>query len=301
MIVGTNGIVVDNKGRILLVRREEVRAWAIPGGPLNKVELPTSAVSRLVEEETGIRVAAARLVGIYYWQLAAEDFLVFAFRCLIEGGQMTPSGEPPNVGFSPRSSLPRNFLDLHRERLERGLAHRGGTAYWGRQQPSRYLSIWRWIAGRLAFGRKKIRGPKKSQPPYQPPVRWKTASFVVIRDSAGDVLWVKRTDADIWNLPGGGSETGESPWDTAVRETLEETGLEVRLTACSGVYVKPVEHTMIFVFTGEISAGALRKSPESSDFAYFTPGDEPANALVRHIERVVDAFPMDGLTQFRIH
>jgi 8-oxo-dGTP pyrophosphatase MutT (NUDIX family) len=53
-----------------------------------------------------------------------------------------------------------------------------------------------------------------------------TASAVVI-GTRGTVLHVhRRTGA--WLQPGGHIEEGESPWDAAIRETVEETGLDVR-------------------------------------------------------------------------
>ena len=50
----------------------------------------------------------------------------------------------------------------------------------------------------------------------------------VFRDGAGRVLVVKPTYKAGWELPGGVSELGESPRETARREVLEELGLAVR-------------------------------------------------------------------------
>src|SRR3989344_95627 len=45
-----------------------------------------------------------------------------------------------------------------------------------------------------------------------------------------EVLLVRRKDYDIWNLPGGGYvENNETEVDAAMRETREETGLEIGL------------------------------------------------------------------------
>jgi 8-oxo-dGTP diphosphatase len=52
-------------------------------------------------------------------------------------------------------------------------------------------------------------------------------AFAVIFDAQGRVLLCHRRDMDVWNLPGGGVESGELPTETVVRETREETGLEV--------------------------------------------------------------------------
>lgn len=52
--------------------------------------------------------------------------------------------------------------------------------------------------------------------------------FAIIIDSQERVLFCHRRDYDFWNLPGGGVESGESPWDALVREIKEETGLEAK-------------------------------------------------------------------------
>ena len=52
-------------------------------------------------------------------------------------------------------------------------------------------------------------------------------AFALIFDDRDRVLLCLRDDLNIWNLPGGGVELGESPWEAVVREVEEETGLEL--------------------------------------------------------------------------
>jgi 8-oxo-dGTP pyrophosphatase MutT (NUDIX family) len=300
MFIGTNGIVVDNKGRVLLIRRDDMRTWAIPGGALDAGELPTDGVAREVKEETGLEVVPARLVGLYFWADGTVDSLILTFRCLIEGGKMAISEESPRVEFVSSESLPTPTLAIHKERLERGLSHTDDTPYWGVQHASLFMIVWRRAIGPLVYALKDLSRRLRGEPPFQPPLPWSSGAFVIVRDDSGDVLWVKRNDYDVWNLPGGGSEQGEAPWETAVRETREETGLEVALTGCSGVYVKPATNTMILIFTASIIGGSLTTGPESTAFDYFTPGCEPDNSLPKHVERVADAEAMPGPTRFKV-
>lgn len=61
------GIVRDGQGRVLLVRRGQEPArglWSIPGGRIDGDESWDVAAAREVLEETGIRVADARYVGM---------------------------------------------------------------------------------------------------------------------------------------------------------------------------------------------------------------------------------------------
>ncbi|MDX1615050.1 MAG: NUDIX domain-containing protein [Candidatus Promineifilaceae bacterium] len=299
MLVATNGLVVNQFGQVLLIRRDDTRTWALPGGMLEAGELPPEGAAREVGEETGLQVTPARLVGLSFWSDTGDDYLVFIFRCLPGGGELAASEESPDLGFVPPTILPRTFYGLHRRRLAQGLAHTGGPPEWFRQQPSLALKVWRRVVGPLVYLWKDRQRRRLGLPPYSLPPRWTVGAFVIISDEQDRVLWVRRTDQDIWNLPGGQVETGEAPWEAAVRETKEETGLDVRLTDLSGVYVKPANDGLILTFTAAVSGGQLRIGPEAAAFDYFKPGEEPANSLAKQVVRAADAFNRRGTVIYR--
>lgn len=66
-----------------------------------------------------------------------------------------------------------------------------------------------------------------------------------VRDDKGRLLMIHRTDNDLWALPGGGHDIGESIVDTVVREVQEETGIAVEVSALVGVYTNP-HHVMAY-------------------------------------------------------
>jgi ADP-ribose pyrophosphatase YjhB (NUDIX family) len=68
---------------------------------------------------------------------------------------------------------------------------------------------------------------------------------VVVRDDQGRVLLIHKVDNDLWALPGGGHDIGESITDTAVREVREETGLDVEVVRLTGTYTNP-NHVMAY-------------------------------------------------------
>lgn len=68
---------------------------------------------------------------------------------------------------------------------------------------------------------------------------------VAITNDAGHLLLIHKVDNDLWALPGGGHDAGESITDTAVREVKEETGLDVEIVRLVGTYTNP-NHVMAY-------------------------------------------------------
>lgn len=70
----------------------------------------------------------------------------------------------------------------------------------------------------------------RSGPPQRgKPTRQTASSGAVVVGADDRILLLRRADEDIWCLPKGTVEPGESLEETAVREVREETGLRVRL------------------------------------------------------------------------
>jgi 8-oxo-dGTP pyrophosphatase MutT (NUDIX family) len=65
------------------------------------------------------------------------------------------------------------------------------------------------------------------------------------------VLLVKPRGCDHWQLPGGGMKPRETPWVAVLREVKEETGLEARLLALTGMYRRS-DGTLAFVFAARV-------------------------------------------------
>ncbi len=83
--------------------------------------------------------------------------------------------------------------------------------------------------------------------------------FATILDTVGRVLLVHRTDCDWWCQPGGGMESGETPWDGVIREVREETGFTVVVERLVGVYSwAPRKDEVIFSFVCRITGGRRR-------------------------------------------
>jgi 8-oxo-dGTP pyrophosphatase MutT (NUDIX family) len=102
-------------------------------------------------------------------------------------------------------------------------------------------------------------------------------------------LLEKRSDCGLWGLPGGRIDAGESAIEAAVREVLEETGLQVRVTGLVGVYSEPATRIVVhpdnvvqlvdIILSAEIVGGELKVSAESEELRFFDPKDPPDNIV----------------------
>jgi ADP-ribose pyrophosphatase YjhB (NUDIX family) len=103
-------------------------------------------------------------------------------------------------------------------------------------------------------------------------------------NEAGDLLLIRRTDNGNWALPCGAIDLGESVAQAAVRETLEETGIECEVTGIVGIYSDPrhvifytsdseVRQEFSIVLTARVLGGQPTPSSESSEVRWV-PGTE---------------------------
>jgi len=82
-----------------------------------------------------------------------------------------------------------------------------------------------------------------------------------------------------WVFPGGYVDRGESVQEAAVRETKEESQLDVRLGPLLNVYSYPQSPNVIVVYTAEVIGGALTAADESVDARIFAPNEVPWQEL----------------------
>ncbi|MCX6027161.1 MAG: NUDIX hydrolase [Chloroflexi bacterium] len=102
---------VFREGRILLVRERSDGGWCMPGGWADVGELPSAMVVREVWEESGFRVVARKLIGVYDANRDGTPLAVFhAYKvvmlCVLLSGEPTPSSETSAVDFFGREAIP---------------------------------------------------------------------------------------------------------------------------------------------------------------------------------------------------
>ncbi|WP_194831933.1 NUDIX domain-containing protein [Nocardia sp. XZ_19_369] len=103
----------------------------------------------------------------------------------------------------------------------------------------------------------------------------------LIVDEQGAILMQRRSDSGNWSLPGGTMEIGETLEHCVVRETKEETGLDIEITGLLGIYTDP-EHVIAYsdgevrqefnvTYYGRVIGGQLALSAESTDVRFLRP------------------------------
>jgi ADP-ribose pyrophosphatase YjhB (NUDIX family) len=110
----------------------------------------------------------------------------------------------------------------------------------------------------------------------------------------GKILLTRREDFEVWCLPGGAADEGESVAQAAIREAREETGLEVKLTRLIGIYSRaswPGAVAHIVSFLAEPIGGKIDPDPhEVIEIGYFGLDEIPDDLLAWNRQRILDAF-----------
>ncbi len=129
--VGVRGAVFDAAGRILMVREVvDGNRWTLPGGWADVNQTPAQSVVREVFEESGYRVRAVKLAGVWDRARQVQPPMAFSvvrmfFVCALEGGEAATSLETSEVGWFAESDIPAD-LSLRRtlpHHISRMFAH----------------------------------------------------------------------------------------------------------------------------------------------------------------------------------
>lgn len=108
----------------------------------------------------------------------------------------------------------------------------------------------------------------------------------------GKILLTQRQDFETWILPGGGVEEGESVSQAAIRETKEETGLDVELTRLVGVYSRSGNFfsSYIVLFAAKPICGEIKCQEGETIAVKWFPFDEiPSPLSIGHKKPIEDA------------
>ncbi len=115
-----------------------------------------------------------------------------------------------------------------------------------------------------------------------------------------DRVLLCREDADEgrWTLPGGWADVNESPSEAVVREVEEETGYGVKPLRLLAVLDREKQghcppfpcHVYKLFFECAITGGMARKTPESSESAFFAENELPELSVSRVLPGQIRGF-----------
>jgi 8-oxo-dGTP pyrophosphatase MutT (NUDIX family) len=108
---------------------------------------------------------------------------------------------------------------------------------------------------------------QKPQTIYSPPKHIVSAATIVINEK-DEILLIKGPRRG-WEMPGGQVEEGESLKEAAIRETKEETGIDVEVSKFCGVFQNVKDSICNTLFLAKPIGGTLTTSPESLEVEFF--------------------------------
>ena len=105
-----------------------------------------------------------------------------------------------------------------------------------------------------------------------------------------------------WEIPGGRVEEGESLSTAAIRETKEETGIDIEIVRFCGVFQNVQESVISNLFLARPTGGEFRTSSESYELGYFPINEALCkvnwNSIKNQIEHCVNQQRESCLIEF---
>jgi ADP-ribose pyrophosphatase YjhB (NUDIX family) len=131
-------------------------------------------------------------------------------------------------------------------------------------------------------GKKAKRVDYWDDPKAPKPTSRKPSASVLVRNGAGELLLLRRSDTGRWTIPTGGLKKNETLTQCAVRECREETGLEVEVTSLVGVFSDPrhviayadgeVRQPVNVCFAARVIGGTMQATDEALELNWVPPG-----------------------------
>lgn len=296
-LVFASVLLYDEAGRILLQRRTDFDWWGIPGGALELDEDIRACARRELFEETGLTAGELQFVGIYtdpryevvYPNGDQVQQFTICFHGRLAGGEMVAeAAEVKELRFFEPAALPWSNIPLWYADMLRDALKGGEPAFLPPYAAEKTIDQIGDI--RPLIGQDWYIG---------------VGATVAVRREDGRLLLIQRSEDGYWAFPAGFSDLGENVAHTAVRETLEETGLHIRPERIIGVFSGPRFHyvypngdqvkNVSVVFLARPVAGTAEANDETSCIEWLTPAEilarqrnqpfEPLfQAIMQHLE-----------------
>jgi ADP-ribose pyrophosphatase YjhB (NUDIX family) len=120
MTLGVRALVIDEEGRIFLVKHSYVRGWYLPGGGVETGETLSEALARELREEGNIEVTAPpQLHGVFHnsRESRRDHVALFIVRDFCQTAAPVPDREIIAHGFFALDALPNDTTAATRARI----------------------------------------------------------------------------------------------------------------------------------------------------------------------------------------
>ena len=126
---------------------------------------------------------------------------------------------------------------------------------------------------------------------YTPSKHFVSAATIVLNDRK-EILLIKGPMRG-WEMPGGIVEEGESLKDAAIRETKEESGIDIEGLEFCGIFQNVRKSICNTLFLAKPTGGTLTTSPESLEVGFF-PIDQALKMITIENFRQRIEYCLDG-------
>ena len=133
LTLGVRGLVLDEQGRVFLIKHSYLAGWHLPGGGVEPGESLATALARELREEGNIElIGPAELFAIYWnrriaWRDHVALYVVRSFR---QSAPPQPNREIIAHGFFAPDSFPADTTASTRARVAEVLEARSASEIW---------------------------------------------------------------------------------------------------------------------------------------------------------------------------
>ena len=120
LTMGAQGVILDDRDRVLLIRHTYQQGWHFPGGGVERNETVIAALQRELDEEVGIELTASpHMFGIYpnFESFPSDHIVLFVVRRWHRAREPKPNREIADQGFFSLDRLPTGTIAPVKRRL----------------------------------------------------------------------------------------------------------------------------------------------------------------------------------------
>jgi len=120
LTIGVRGLILDNEGRVFLVKHSYVAGWHLPGGGVEKGETLLAALARELREEGNIELNDTPVLHAIYFnrRISSRDHVaLYVVRSFRQTAPPKPNHEIIAHGFFAMQDLPADTSPATRQRI----------------------------------------------------------------------------------------------------------------------------------------------------------------------------------------